>query len=78
MFFMQIWVRNTGRALYFGRWYQEEILVEKIERDFMNTGNECLKMEREKDIVIITLNRPEAVVRASGKGRDELQAAVDY
>ena len=30
-----------------------------MERDFMDTGNECLKKEREKDIVIITLNRPE-------------------
>jgi len=35
-------------------------LVEKAEKDFMNTGNEHIKIEKKKEVGIIMLNRPDA------------------
>jgi len=49
---------------------------EKAERDFMTTGNEHIKVEKKKEIGIITLNRPEARNALNRKMIQELGDAL--
>lgn len=50
---------------------------EKAERDFMTTGNEHIKVEKKKEIGVITLNRPEARNALNRKMLQELGDALD-
>lgn len=58
---MPNWGRNTNPVRYFEKWWREERSGEKAGRDFLNTGNEGIKIEKRKEIGIITLNRPEVM-----------------
>src|SRR5659263_94761 len=58
-FFIKTWVRNTCHAHYCEKWWREESWGKRTERDSMITGNEYLKIEQEKNITTITLNRPQ-------------------